>query len=257
MPSRSRGSPLGRPPGRYALQHPRDVTSVVGPSRSKTHARRQSRTPGPRRPHNDKLHGRHSRRRRKQRELQEELDYLDSWLASDPRETFLTRNIALGDQGKSERRHHDNTSKRTGGTATNTTIGRRASRISDEHKKEFQPVHKVWMALQPAKEWRVHQEMLKQQQEQEMTTQPTLLPQTTIHILIPSNPPPMMTSTTTDNTATVTPTPTPTTLMPALPLTHTVSKPDLETVPHTELDMLTVTSPAATPRSLRMVASKA
>ena len=45
--------------------------------------------------------------------------------------------------------------------ATNKTNSRRATSILEEHKQEFQPVHKVWMALQPSQEWRQHQAKLR------------------------------------------------------------------------------------------------
>ena len=158
MPGRSRGSPLGRPPGRYPFQQPRDATTVAGASH-RTHAQSQSQTPVPRRTHNRNREK--NRRQQRQRELKEDSNYLDSWLAPAHRETFLLRNIALEDQGKSERRRQDNISSRKRGTATGVTIGRHAPWISEEHKKEFQPVHKVYRALQPAHEWRHHQKMLR------------------------------------------------------------------------------------------------
>ena len=54
--------------------------------------------------------------------------------------------------------------------ASNTTNSRRAASISAEHKQEFQPVHKVWLALQPSQEWREHQAKLRQKSSQITTT---------------------------------------------------------------------------------------
>ena len=50
------------------------------------------------------------------------------------------------------------------GVITSTTTGRRATRLADEHKQEFQPVHNVRLALQPAQQWRLHQDRLRQEE---------------------------------------------------------------------------------------------
>ena len=47
--------------------------------------------------------------------------------------------------------------------APSKTVGHCAISISDEHKKEFQPVHKIWMTLQPTHDWHIHQKMMRQQ----------------------------------------------------------------------------------------------
>ena len=52
---------------------------------------------------------------------------------------------------------------------------RRNTTIRDEHKAANQPVKKIWMALQPSREWHAQQQLLKQQ-EQQSTAQQAILP---------------------------------------------------------------------------------
>ena len=160
MPGRSRGNPLGRPPGRYNRQQ----CTTLAERCEKQHEKRQFGATAPNlRPSSTK---RKARRRRQQhrQEIHAQLEYLAGFFPPADQSQQKTTQVPLCKQ-KSEQK----SARRKRGIATSTTTGRRAMRLADEHKREFQPVNNVRMALQPAQKWRLQQDRLHQRQKELQT----------------------------------------------------------------------------------------